>query len=52
LFECQNATVAGGLNDDFLDEELFQDTHSGLLQFAVETASSAIDRINQSASRA
>jgi hypothetical protein len=24
LFEWHNATVTGGLNDDFLDEELFQ----------------------------
>jgi hypothetical protein len=52
LFECRNATVAGGLNDDFMDEELFQDTRSGLLQFVLETASSAIDRLHQSASRA
>jgi hypothetical protein len=32
LFECHNATVTGGLNDDFLHEERFQDT-LGLVVF-------------------
>ena len=29
LFECQDASVTGDINDDFLDEEFFQDA-SGL----------------------
>ena len=39
LFECHRAPVTGVLNDDFLDEELVQDT-LGLVVFPQAAASS------------